>query len=67
MVRHEAAEALGAITSDEKDGQEVLTVLREWSAKKDAPLVVKQSCEVAVDMWEVSLLCLFPHAWKEID
>jgi deoxyhypusine monooxygenase len=52
MVRHEAAEALGAITSDEKDGQEVLRVLREWSQKEGVPLVVKQSCEVAIDMWE---------------
>lgn len=54
MVRHEAAEALGGITSDEKDGKEVLAVLREWSHKADAPVVVKQSCEVAVDMWEVN-------------
>ena len=61
MVRHEAAEALGGIELDQNtpivvDGQvvDVLKVLKEWILKPDAPLVVKQSCQVAVDMWEVS-------------
>ncbi|KAF7320078.1 Deoxyhypusine hydroxylase [Mycena kentingensis (nom. inval.)] len=47
MVRHEAAEALGGIGTPE-----VLPHLKEWAARDDAPLVVRQSCEVAIDMWE---------------
>ncbi|CAK5279908.1 unnamed protein product [Mycena citricolor] len=47
MVRHEAAEALGGIGTPE-----VLPHLKEWQARPDAPLVVRQSCEVAIDMWE---------------
>ncbi|ODN97997.1 deoxyhypusine hydroxylase [Cryptococcus amylolentus CBS 6273] len=64
MVRHEAAEALGGIASDgvdpeegEGEGEElpeggVLQVLREWAVKADAPPVVRESCQVALDMWE---------------
>ncbi|WVN87701.1 deoxyhypusine hydroxylase [Cryptococcus depauperatus CBS 7841] len=66
MVRHEAAEALGGIASDgvEPENPEgvledeqlpeggVLAVLREWAIKPDAPQVVRESCQVAVDMWE---------------
>ena len=48
MVRHEAAEALGGIATPE-----VLPHLREWMNKEDAPLVVRESCQVAIDMWEV--------------
>ena len=48
MVRHEAAEALGSIASDD-----VLPALREFSTK--GPRVVRESCEVALDMYEVSL------------
>ena len=48
MVRHEAAEALGGIATDE-----VLPMLRKWAAKDDAPRVVRESCVVAIDMWEV--------------
>ena len=48
MVRHEAAEALGGIATEE-----VLPVLRKWAAKDDAPRVVRESCVVAIDMWEV--------------
>lgn len=48
MVRHEAAEALGGIATDE-----CLPVLRKWMNKPDAPRVVKESCIVAIDMWEV--------------
>ncbi|KAJ7095775.1 armadillo-type protein [Mycena belliarum] len=47
MVRHEAAEALGGIATPE-----VLPHLKEWMSREDAPLVVRQSCEVAIDMWE---------------
>lgn len=67
MVRHEAAEALGGIASDgvdEDDGETweseedkqkgVLGILREWSKKADAPTVVRESCQIAVDMFEVS-------------
>ena len=49
MVRHEAAEALGGIATPE-----VLPHLREWMNKEDAPRVVRESCQVAIDMWEVS-------------
>ena len=57
MVRHEAAEALGGIpTGDGGHGVAVLEVLREWAAKEGAPQVVRDSCVVAVDMWEVSSL-----------
>ena len=49
MVRHEAAEALGGIATEE-----VLPVLRQWAGKEDAPRVVRESCVVAIDMWEVS-------------
>ena len=63
MVRHEAAEALGGIPSpgvdgdgadEEGQGNAVLELLREWAGKNDAPQVVRDSCVVAVDMWEVS-------------
>ena len=48
MVRHEAAEALGGIATPE-----VLPHLKEWMARPDAPRVVRESCQVALDMWEV--------------
>ncbi|KIY45658.1 MFBC-like protein [Fistulina hepatica ATCC 64428] len=47
MVRHEAAEAMGGITSPE-----VLPYLRKWMAREDCPVVVRESCEVAIDMWK---------------
>ncbi|EKM79462.1 hypothetical protein AGABI1DRAFT_128614 [Agaricus bisporus var. burnettii JB137-S8] len=47
MVRHEAAEALGGIGTPE-----VLPHLKEWKKRDDAPRVVKESCQAAVDMWE---------------
>ncbi|PPQ67726.1 hypothetical protein CVT25_009332 [Psilocybe cyanescens] len=47
MVRHEAAEALGGIATPE-----VLPHLREWMDKEDAPRVVRESCQIAIDMWE---------------
>lgn len=63
MVRHEAAEALGGIASDGADAETdpaddklpeggVLTILREWAVKSEAPEVVRESCQVAIDMWE---------------
>jgi len=47
MVRHEAAEALGGIATPE-----VLPYLKEWMQRPDAPRVVRESCQVAIDMWE---------------
>ncbi|RDB17838.1 Deoxyhypusine hydroxylase [Hypsizygus marmoreus] len=47
MVRHEAAEALGGIATPE-----VLPHLKEWMNREDAPRVVRESCQIAVDMWE---------------
>jgi deoxyhypusine monooxygenase len=47
MVRHEAAEALGGIGTPE-----VLPVLQLWMTREDSPRVVKESCQIAVDMWE---------------
>lgn len=32
---------------------DVLAVLKEWSQREDAPRVVRESCVVAIDMWEV--------------
>lgn len=67
MVRHEAAEALGGIASEGDEGVEgelyeneedkqkgVLGILREWSTLESAPPVVRESCQVALDMYEVS-------------
>jgi len=48
MVRHEAAEALGGIGTPE-----VLPHLKEWMVRGDSPRVVQESCQVAIDMWEV--------------
>jgi len=48
MVRHEAAEALGGIAT-----AEVLPHLKEWMTREDSPRVVRESCQVAIDMWEV--------------
>lgn len=50
MVRHEAAEALGGIATPE-----VLPYLKEYMTREDAPVVVKESCQVALDMYDVSL------------
>ncbi|KAF8442951.1 armadillo-type protein [Boletus edulis BED1] len=47
MVRHEAAEALGGIATPE-----VLPHLKEWMTREDSPTVVRESCQVAIDMWE---------------
>ena len=53
MVRHEAAEALGGIASDGDEEEGVLVTLRDWAVREDAPIVVRESCQVAIDMWEV--------------
>ncbi|CAN6609986.1 deoxyhypusine hydroxylase [Trichomonascus vanleenenianus] len=45
MVRHEAAEALGSIATDD-----VLPILTKFA--KDSEVVVRQSAEVALDMYE---------------
>lgn len=45
MVRHEAAEALGGIATDE-----CFPILKEYSKRMDVPRVVRESCEVALDM-----------------
>ncbi|KAI5481836.1 deoxyhypusine monooxygenase [Pseudohyphozyma bogoriensis] len=47
MVRHEAAEALGSVGT-----QECLPILKEFATKEDAPRVVRESCVVALDFWE---------------
>jgi deoxyhypusine monooxygenase len=46
MVRHEAAEALGSIATPD-----VLPALDRFRAQ--GPRVVRESCEVALDMYEV--------------
>lgn len=45
MVRHEAAEALGGIATDE-----CFPILHEYAKRMDVPRVVRESCEVALDM-----------------
>ncbi|CAG8487310.1 6479_t:CDS:2, partial [Acaulospora colombiana] len=45
MVRHEAAEALGSIAT-----QDCLPILKKF--KEDQERVVKESCEVALDMYD---------------
>jgi len=70
MVRHEAAEALGGITEVDQDTPmvvdgkkiDVQQVLKEWVTRPDAPEVVKQSCQVAVDMWEYEHSDQFQYA-----
>ncbi|KIY68017.1 Deoxyhypusine hydroxylase [Cylindrobasidium torrendii FP15055 ss-10] len=57
MVRHEAAEALGGIATPE-----VLPHLREWLKREDAPRVVRESCQVALDMYEYENSDQFQYA-----
>ncbi|KAK4051285.1 Nuclear import receptor [Microbotryomycetes sp. JL221] len=49
MVRHEAAEALGGIATDE-----CLPVLKKFANDESCPRVVRESCQVALDMLEAS-------------
>jgi deoxyhypusine monooxygenase len=51
MVRHEAAEALGSIATDD-----VLPILRKWRDK--GPKVVRESCVVALDMVSEEIVVL---------
>ncbi|KDE02806.1 deoxyhypusine hydroxylase [Microbotryum lychnidis-dioicae p1A1 Lamole] len=47
MVRHEAAEALGGIATEE-----CLPILEQFAKDENVPRVVRESCEVALDMYE---------------
>ena len=55
MVRHECAEALGAIAT-----QECMQILEEYL--KDKERVVKESCEVALDMCDYANSDEFQYA-----
>ncbi|CAO1392371.1 unnamed protein product [Diamesa hyperborea] len=55
MVRHECAEALGSIATEE-----CITILNEYL--KDDQRVVKESCEVALDMCEYENSSEFQYA-----
>lgn len=55
MVRHEAAEALGSIGKEE-----CLVVLQRYCT--DGERVVKESCEVALDMLEYENSDQFQYA-----
>ena len=55
MVRHECAEALGSIATDE-----CIDVLQKFS--HDSETVVRQSCEVALDMSEYERSDQFEYA-----
>ncbi|TFY67266.1 hypothetical protein EVG20_g4002 [Dentipellis fragilis] len=57
MVRHEAAEALGGIATPE-----VFPHLKEYMTRDDAPVVVKESCQVALDMFEYENSYQFQYA-----
>jgi len=57
MVRHEAAEALGGIATPE-----VLPYLKDYMTREDAPVVVKESCQVALDMYEYENSDQFQYA-----
>lgn len=67
MVRHEAAEALGGIATDE-----CLPILKEFAQREDVPRVVRESCVVALDMVSVGLLqyhadLIAPHCRAQSD
>lgn len=55
MVRHEAAEALGSIAEPD-----LIPILEEYRSK--GPRVVKESCEVALDMAQYELAGEFQYA-----
>ncbi|KAI9510585.1 deoxyhypusine hydroxylase [Russula earlei] len=57
MVRHEAAEALGGIATPE-----VLPYLKEYMAREDAPVAVRESCQIAMDMYEYENSNQFQYA-----
>ena len=62
MVRHEAAEALGSLP-DEKG---VEGALRTWAERNDSPRVVRESCEVALDMLEAERAGTFVSAQDSV-
>lgn len=57
MVRHEAAEALGAVVEEASESQNasgqkvdiVMKTLQQWANNDQAPRVVRESCLVALD------------------
>ena len=52
MVRHEAAEALGAILEEgagDSEADQIIKVLRQYAEDASAPRVVRESCIVALD------------------
>lgn len=51
MVRHEAAEALGAVLEEgcENESEQVIGILRRYAEDSTAPRVVRESCIVALD------------------
>ena len=51
MVRHEAAEAMGSVFGNNELSCEG-TLIQEYATKQDTDLIVKQSCEVALDIQE---------------
>ncbi len=55
MVRHECAEALGSIATEE-----CIKVLEQYKADKE--MVVKESCEVALDMCDYETSGAFQYA-----
>ena len=55
MVRHECAEALGSIATDE-----AVIVLQDYL--RDSERVVRESCIVALDMSEYENSCQFQYA-----
>jgi len=57
MVRHEAAESLGGIATPE-----VFPYLKDYMTRKDAPVVVRESCQVALDMYEYENSDQFQYA-----
>lgn len=55
MVRHECAEALGSIATDE-----CLPTLRKYA--EDPERVVRESCQIALDMWQHEQSGAFQYA-----
>jgi deoxyhypusine monooxygenase len=45
MVRHEVIGALGDIAAPE-----ALPYLKEWMNREDAPRIIRESCQVALNM-----------------
>lgn len=46
-------QSVDLFNGNEQDREKgVLGILKEWAKKEEAPMVVRESCQVAVDMWE---------------